>query len=290
MTVAVSMLPVEIINRQFRGYPRPLLELTCRVKNLSSSDICLLSAWMRIDTADSLFLDEGYLFHSMHNRVDPAIIRSGETALGAILIHLPGAVLQQVEERRQGKDIQLRISSRINVCFVEHMDERNILGVPFETEFGDPATGYLDYRIAQSDWVVGLKILGWSELEVFELPSTRLRINPQLGRALARFQDALDSHRRGEWEESMANCRKAFEAAMLDVSGKDDLKQGSTATLQLLVTDSTKANRLNAVISELSRFLHLARHESPQSVLIKRADSQLAIHLTAAVLDYLANA
>jgi hypothetical protein len=225
----------------------------------------------------------------MHNRVDLAIIPAGESGLGTIFIDLPATVLQQIEDRRQGNDLELRMSSRVKVSIVESIDDRKVLGVPFETGFGNPATGYLDYRIPQSDWVNALKRLGWSELEIFELPSASLRTNPQLSRALTRLEYALDCYWRGDWEESMANCRKAFEAVMLGISGKDNMKQASEATLQALVSDPTKVDRLNKLITELGGFLHLARHEGSQPVSIKRADAQLAIRLTAALLDYLAN-
>lgn len=288
MTTSIPMLPVDIIQTRFKGQPRRLLELTCRVKNPSGADLCIVSAWITAEALNGVSLGEGWLFHSMHNRVDPAVIPAGETCLGAILIDLPSTVLQHIEDRRQGNDIDLRISARVVLCRVERVDECKILGVPFETGFGNPSTGYLEHRIPQSDWVKALKTNGWSELEIFELPSTQLRANPQLGRALARFVDALDCYRRGEWEESMGNCRKAFEAAILDVSGKGEMKQGSEAAFQILVRDPTKVHRLNSLISESSKFLHLGRHESAQPVLINRADAQLSIHLTAALLSYLA--
>ncbi len=290
MTTAIPALPVDIIQTRIKGPPQRGLELICRVKNPTSSDLAILVAWITVETLNGLSLGEGWLFHSMHNRVDPAIIRAGDRADGAILIGLPATVLHQIEDRRQGNDIELRISSRVTASIVEQVNDRRILGLPFETSFGQPTNGYLEYRIPQSDWVQNLKTLGWSELEILELPSARLRADPRLGRALGRLEDALECHRRGEWEEAMANCRKAFEAVMLDVSGKDDMRQASEETLRALVGDTPKVVRLNKVISELSKYLHLARHEASEPILVTRADAQLSIHLTAALLDYLANA
>lgn len=61
----------------------------------------------------------------------------------------------------------------------------------------------------------------------------------------------------------------------------------SSEMLKSLVGKGEKAERLDQLVKTLSNFLHLGRHEYLPPILIKRADAQLALHLTGALLVYL---
>jgi len=163
-----------------------------------------------------------------------------------------------------------------------------ILGVPFETRFVNGYNDYIEYTISQSDWVKTLRGLAWSELELLELPSATITASPRLARAHKRFAEAQEFYRRGDWEETMTNCRKVFEAVIKDTTGKDDLSE-SEAAFQALITDPAKAKSVNDVIKSFAPFLHLARHEQRPSISIKPEDAMLALHITGSMLAYLAH-
>jgi hypothetical protein len=286
INVNVGNLSVHIVDLIPEGSPRRKLVLNCRVTNPASCDICILDVWVDVIAINGLRLAAGRLFHSMHNRVDPAIIEAGGNGFGAFHIELPACVLQHIEERRAGGDVKLQFLSRVLICEVSKVDDVKILGVPFETTFESDSTDRFEYKIPESDWIKILKSLAWSELEIVELPSSKLRSVPALARALKRFEDAQECYRQGDWEETMLNCRKAFEAIVQDATGTDDMSRANQAFVSL-IGEGEKAHRLTKVAKSLDDFLHLGRHENLPNISIKRGDSQLALQLTGALLTYL---
>ena len=158
--------------------------------------------------------------------------------------------------------------------------------MPFETQFINGGSGRFEYVIPQSEWIKILKNLLWSELEVLEVPLSRIRSIPLLARAVSRFEDAQECHRRGDWEESMLNCRKAFEAIVQDATEQSNMKKANQAFI-FIMGEGAKADRLNELAKSLGDFLHLGRHENLPDITIKRADSELALLLTGAILTYL---
>uniref|UniRef100_A0A832M3E1 Uncharacterized protein n=1 Tax=Oscillatoriales cyanobacterium SpSt-402 TaxID=2282168 RepID=A0A832M3E1_9CYAN len=279
-------LPIKVFDFYAEPPPRRQLKIACEITNTASFDICILDAWIIVETLNGLKLAEGKIFQTMHNRVDPAIIPSGKSGLGAIHIDLPVQVLQHIEERRAGGDIKLLLSSRVLVSEVLAVDAVKTLGIPFETGFGSASSDRFEYLIPQSEWIKVLKRLAWSELELLELPVAKIKGTPALTRAVQRFEDAQDCYRRGDWAETMMNCRKAFEATIKDTTGENDLKEASKA-LEFLIGEARKAEPLNEVVKNLGDFLHLARHEQFPPIPIKPEDARLALHLTGALLAYL---
>jgi len=282
-------LPLVVLNIHAEGPPKRKLELACHVTNPTSHDICILDAWVEVEVLQGLKIADGKIFQSMHRRIDPAAIPAGENGLGALHIELPDQVLQHIEERRAGGDVTIRISSRVLVAEVSVTDAGRALGEPYETSFGDEHTNWIEYTIPQSEWIKILKGLRWSELEILELPSGRLRSIPTLTRALDRFQDAQRCYRRGDWAECMLNCRKAFEATVKDTIGEDDMGKALKA-FQELIGEGERADHINSIVKDLTGLLHLARHETYPAMLIKRADAQLALHISGALLVYLGSA
>jgi hypothetical protein len=248
----------------------------------------VLDAWLNVETANGLRLAEGRLFYTLHNLVDPAVIPAGGHALASIIIPLPPLTLQQIEQRRAGTDLILRVHSRVRICRLYAQGETQVLGAPFETRFVRDHNDYIEYKIPQSDWIKTLSGLAWSEIELLELPSATVTASPYLARAHKRFEEARAFYRRGDWEETMTNCRKVFEAVIKDTTGKDDLS-GSEAAFKTLIAEPAKATPINDVIKAFAPFLHLARHEQRPPVAIKPEDAMLALHITGSLLAYLAN-
>lgn len=286
MHMNVPNLPISVLNLHAQRPPRRQLEISCHITNPASFDICILDVWIEVEGLNGLKLAGGKLFQSMHNRVDPAIIPSGKNGLGAIHIDLPVQVLQHIEERRAGGDVKLLLSSRVLLSEVLLVNDIKTLGIPFETRFGNVSSDRFEHLIPQSEWIKLLKELAWSELELLELPLAKITATPALTRATQRFEDAQACYRRGDWAETMMDCRKAFEAVIKDVTGEDDLKE-ATKAFESLIGEPRKAKALNDVVKDLADFLHLARHEQLPPIQIKLEDARLALHLTGAFLAYL---
>ena len=157
MDIKIPALPITVLNLYAHHPPRRLLEISCNISNPTSFDICILDAWVKIESLGSLRIAEGKIFQTMHNRVDPAIIPTGKTGLGAFKIALPADVLKYIEERRAGGDVKLCVSSRVLVSRVITVNDVKTLGVPFETQFTDGGSGRFEYLIPQSEWIKILK-------------------------------------------------------------------------------------------------------------------------------------
>jgi hypothetical protein len=284
--MSVPSLPMSVLNLDAERPPKRQLEVSCRITNPASFDICILDVWAKVETLSGLKLAEGKIFQSMYNRIDPAVIPPGKDGLGAIHIDLPMQVLHHIEERRAGGDVKLRLSSRVLVSEVLVVNDIKTLGVPFETQFGNDGTGRFDFLIPQSEWIKLLKGLAWSELEILEVPSSGLRSIPPLVRGLKRFENAQECYRNGDWEEAMLNCRKAFEAIVQDASGESNMSKAHQVFVSI-IGEGDKADRFDKLAKSLGEFLHLGRHENLPHISIKRADSELALRLTGAMLAYL---
>ena len=277
-------LETDIFEMRATCSPRRQLELNCRVANSAALPIFIVDAWVKVTALNGLMLADGRIFHTLHNRRDPAIISPGGNGLGSFVIELPDLILFNIEQRRAGGDIELVFSSRVRVSQIHKIDGISALGIPYETEFGSRHSEQIKYPIPQSEWVKVLKDIQWSELEIIELPASILRSNQQLARALKRFNDAKISFRHGDWDATMLNCRKAFEAIVQSISGSAEMKEADGVFLSI-IGDEDKANHVNGIVKELGKFLHLGRHEQ-RTIVISRSDAQLALHLTGSLLMY----
>src|SRR5258708_2793260 len=82
------------------GPPNRQLELHCEIVNDSPCDICILDVWSRIDALAGFCIAEGRLFYSLHNLVDPAVVKSRGRGLGKIIVPLSPLVLNSIEDKR----------------------------------------------------------------------------------------------------------------------------------------------------------------------------------------------
>lgn len=285
--MSIPHLPIAVFEHFTERPPKRKLKLGCHVTNPASFNICILDSWIRVE-AFNVVLAEGRIFQHLHTKVNPAIIQPGKEGLGYLHIELPAQVLQSLEGKRAGGDVTLAFYSQVLVSEVSPAEHAAALKPPYETQFdGKGGTGgRVEYHIPQSEWLKILKGLGWSELEILEIPSTQLRSSPLLARALERFEDAQQNYRNGDWEETMMNCRKSFEAIVRDGSGELDMSKIHKVFVSIL-GEGEKTDRFDKLAQALGGFLHLGRHENPIHNSIKRVDAELALLLTGAMLRYL---
>jgi hypothetical protein len=284
--MAVTPLMIKITQVKVGKPPRRFLELDCQVMNQGTSSVCILDAWLRVQGNQDL-VAEGRLFCPHHNRVDPAIIPAHATGNGVILIELPTPVLQRIEKNRNGLDVVLSFSSRVRVAEVTGDASRPLLQAPIETYFTETQGEYFAYRIPQSDWVKLLRELEWSELELLEFPTAKLRAVPALARALTSYEQAQGCFRAGQWPECVINCRKAIECMVKDALAENDMKEGLKA-VETLIGTGPKAVQLNEVLKAFNRFVQLARHPQHPHVEIGRNDALFSLRTTGNVLSYIA--
>lgn len=282
----ITHLPIKILGHYAEAPPKRKLELRCSVTNPGAVPICIMDAWVRVEAMNGMVLADGKIFQSMSNRADMAMILPGKDGMGAFHIELSSEAMYRIEQGRGGADIKLTFSSRVLVSEVHLENKVSTLKPPYETDFEIENTARFEYLIPQSEWIKVLRSLAWSELELLELPAGRFRSSPPLARALERFEDAQQNFRNGLWEETMLNCRKAFEAVALGYSNETGMGKASEAFASIL-GKGEKTERFDKIAKSLGEFLQLGRHETRPDVSIKPADAELAIFLTGGLLRYL---
>jgi hypothetical protein len=282
----IAHLPIKILGHYAEAPPKRKLGLRCSITNPGAVAICIMDAWVRVDAMTGMVLADGKIFQSLNNRVDSAIIPPGKEGMGVFHIDLSSDAMYRIDQGRGGADLKLTFSSRVLVSEVHLGNKVPTLKPPYETDFEVENSARFEYLISQSEWIKVLRSLAWSELELLELPVSRFRSSPPLARALERFEEAQQNFRNGLWEETMLNCRKAFEAVVIDHGGKPGMGKAAEAFISIL-GNGEKAERFNDIVKSLGEFLHLGRHETRPDVSIKRVDAELAIFLTGGLLRYL---
>ncbi len=271
----IPHLPVRILDYYAEAPPKRKLELRCSVTNPGTVPICIMDAWVTVGTMNGMVLADGKIFQSLNNRADLAMILPGKEGMGAFHIDLSSEAMHKIEQARGGSDFKLTVYSRVLVSEVDLANKVPTLMPPYETDFEIGSTARFEYIIPQSEWIKVLRSLAWSELELFELPAGRFRSSPTLSRAFERFEEAQQNFRNGLWEETMLNCRKAFEAVVFEHSGKPSMGKANQAFISIL-GNGEKTERFNDIAKSLGDFLHLGRHETKPTVSIKPADAELA--------------
>ena len=285
----LGMLPIRMERCFATGIPARQLRIQCHVKNTNPHPVCILDAWITAATRKGALLAEGRFYVRKPHRWGEAPIGQNEEEMGEIVIPLSDGVLRHIEGIREGHDVRLSIDAKVwaSSCSRDQPKNAWTMALPTQTAFCQGNRTPFEYEIPQSDWVKLLKTMGWSELELLEIPMAKLRSTPMLSRALQHFDAAQDCFRRGDWDGTMADCRKVFEAAVKDISGKDDMKQGGQEAFRKLIPDQSKADTLNETTEKFGKYLHLGRHEGLPKVTITPADARLSLYFTGALLSYL---
>lgn len=295
--MARPVFPVlSIIRWEARGLPSRALIMHCEVRNPNPGTLFIADSWLevRLDGGHGgPILADGRLFHPLYNMVDPAVLKGRESdkGQGEITIPLNPSAIQSIENHRRGGDLVLQIDSRVLLCPVYEgpSSMKSVLSAPIKSRFSlDGNDGRIQCKIPQSEWIKLLPRLDWSEIELFELPREFLRSHPRLARARERLKDAETSLARGNWEGVLQDCRKAFEAAAIAVTGEEE-HQVALPKLRSLLGEGAKGESLNALALAFGKFFHLGRHEQPEVVTFDRPDAVLTLRITASLLDYLAH-
>lgn len=223
-----------------------------------------------------------YLEYS-RKRVDPAVLPPGDPTFGHLRFPLQLEALRWVEEYRAGKDLEYELTPIIR-AFTQD-PKTGELGGPFDCHAESRGNTRISGRIPQSDWVRYLNQLGFSESVLVELPL--FANNARFPAARARFDEATDHLRRGEWDAAMASCRKMFEA-LAGAKGSDRSERPNPKLLREFFDSTDKGEALNALLESLTAFLHLARHEqgAESGIRITAADAHVAVVFSGELLRY----
>ncbi|NKE72976.1 hypothetical protein [Candidatus Manganitrophus noduliformans] len=267
------------------------LSLECTIYNRGGKEIALLEAWITVKTSGDSTLVDGFHYQQYNAPAYRATIKAGEKGNGRILIPLTPDILYSLEQERSGKDLQFMIYSRVLIAPIESVELNTgepvyILGAPQETRFSAGGSFPIAHKIPQSEWIKLLSSMKWLAIELFELPMETFSSDPDLQRAIELLREAQSRFFRGDWPGTLQNCRQAFEAAAGDV-GQSDSKKDNFQKLSNRLGGGRKSEKLNSLISSVSGFTHLGRHEDFPKIDITREDALMALRCTLSIFSLL---
>lgn len=261
---------------------RLIFELELR--NSTPNPLVVLRSDVRV-AINNVQVADGDLLRVHFALVSPAILAPGqEHAPAEFNVPLSREALSLIEERRAG-DVTYAIDAYLRVAPVIE-GETSTLGVPrganLIARFGN---SFVRDRIPQSQWLELLRNMGWDETLMVELPYKRSgRPHPV---ALQRWEEAVEHYRSGDWEDTLAACRRVFEMLALEKSPEDSVHP-DMRRLREWFDPSKKGDHLNEMLKKFADFLHLGRHQQApiSGIKIAREDAMLALSMTAAILRY----
>lgn len=278
-------LPVRSVSYRVEPPPDRIIEFQLTVQNRLDRPLTILSTRSRcrlnnVTVAKGEFSD---MFFSMNGFRAIAPQEEGRVDLR---VPLSREALERIEGRRADGDLAYRVQCGLLTAAVLETEPPS-LGVPWRTyATTDPSDTELAGEIARSKWIDYLKQMEWEETLIIELPARRLR--GRSPKALERYEEALQLHRQGNYRKALAACRDAFEALAWRHTEKGAKKPDMKALRQFF-DEGEKGDYLDATLTSFQDFLHLGRHEQSveKGIEVTRADSLMALHLTAGILRYL---
>lgn len=148
---------------------------------------------------------------------------------------------------------------------------------------------YSSFEVAQSKWIKTLDSLGYGDYFLIEIPLKGAPGRRGMQKAVEHLKAAREHFEEGNDDETLGSCFKAFE--YLAKKSKSGTRPDQNAFEKMLanVRDGEKRRRLTMLMRELCNFLTSGRHEPGiEGVMIEERDSEYALVLSQATLNYLA--
>jgi hypothetical protein len=143
-------------------------------------------------------------------------------------------------------------------------------------------------HVARSRWLKMLGKMEWTEIELFEIPTTPFAHFQHLPQSIERMRQAESALRFGDWNAVLGHCRAALEAAAKSEARSDDLKKGFELLLSnALPEHSEKRKALESVVRSLSEYAHLGRHEQFPVLQITRPEAEFVFTTTLGLFSFL---
>lgn len=208
------------------------------------------------------------------------------------VVPLDRSTISFIEENRRDQDVSLNLSVHylwqevIDVPATDKNQAKRIGGMVHNDK-----AGLQGGQIGRSDWLKRLAEMGWQEYEVFEIAKQPLLPDENLTVALKRVEEAQAALRNGDHSGVLAKCRSALEsAAKYESAG--DVKKGFAALLSRAfenkdTVDAKKQSALNDLITKLSDYAHLGRHEQYPAVHVGREEAEFIFATTVSLFSLL---
>lgn len=285
------MLSIEIGTVQGRPGPERALLLSGNIK-WYAEDAYLIALEGKLSLNQRIVSDKVYLQQTSWTSVNGravGILRRDSNLSGTLVAPLSTEAIKYIEEQTKGQDVSLKLDLRYQYQQIVPWDDpptrRNFrLGAEvFWLE--NPAN--LE-PIPLSEWLKRLKEMEWKETQLFEVDVLPLQEDKNLAQALQLLQQAETYLRSGNWKDTIAKCRSAFESAA-KYESQGDVKRGFDALLARAFPEhEKKPSVMNDVIKALSEYAHtLGRHEQYPALQVWREEAEFVFTSTVSLFSLL---
>ncbi len=250
----------------------------------------------------------GTVWPEMSAHLGPANVRGHGDVYTRLLLPFDRALVQRIEDWRQGRSGAVRIDIRGNVVFrrikklvvegakkelppgqVPWQPERHLL-MPSALEQGQV---YLMVNIDRDRWISILGAVGWDEFSVFEVPVLGLKRHEQLQKGLGILAEAQSAFRQGHWSTVVTDTRRALEAAAGMAAPNGDRKAKFEALLAQVLpedTDEPKRDTLEGLMLALKDLRDHSAHVNDIRFQVEREDAELALTVAISIFRFMGEA
>jgi hypothetical protein len=287
MPLGLTLLPQRFVN--LNGPPLARFQIGATLNNSGDVPIAVLGLWFSVTYKDGICVQD---------ERDCPLARQPCLNVGeAVDLYMPvamaRAVVDAIEAKRDGGvDLQISASALAAPLIPSGSREtRSFLGEPqrIPLDVRNPVSGDRTLPISRDAWLSALSAFKYSEVQVFELPIIQLGAKLK-AEALTQVSAAEVAFRAGDWDGTLAKCRRAFEGIAKAAGESDDLAAGFKSLWPALLPDERdkpKRDALNALAHGLKDLLHLGRHESYPFLKVDRTDALLGLRATLAMFAYM---
>jgi hypothetical protein len=214
------------------------------------------------------------------------VVRGGSTQLD-LRLPMDRERIAFVEKYRDGPIVfDLKVWLRCRVLTKKMPEVYSSPVVPGRSDVAENSS--VKWSIDRDQWVSFLKTLGWSEIEIFEIPGGQGIDARELTEAIKELRDAETAFRRRDNPNLvLIHCYAALEAAA-KYKGSNNTKLGfDTIVAEAFPGDSKKGNTMNKLIQQVKDFAQLARHKDHPVPRITWAEARFILSTTLGVFEVL---
>jgi hypothetical protein len=218
----------------------------------------------------------------------PGTFEPGQRYDIRLIWHLTHEMLQRIEDDRDGSnpDLQMRINLSVAATWKGTGDTWQPSDIKWEHPFSIGGSYPIFLDIAASDWSKFLAAVGFRHLSLERYSTVKMPAEFRVPEA--HLLRGWDHHRNNRPEESLQCCFKAFECLGFNLYNDDQMTRSDLIKKLLHGEPQRKIDEVEKLLTAMSVFSHLGRHERGIAAGVSYKDSELALMCASALMSYFA--
>lgn len=197
-------------------------------------------------------------------------------------------MLQRIEDDRDGGNPALQM--RVNLSVAAAWKGTGDTWQPTEIKWEQPMSSGGSYPIlldiVSSNWSKFLAAVGFRHLSLKRYSTVKMPAEFRVPEA--HLLRGWDHHRNNRPEESLQCCFKAFEGLGFNLYNDDQMSRSDVIKKLLHGESQRKIDEVEKLLTAMTGFFHLGRHERGKSAGVTHKDSELALICASSLMSYFA--